>query len=283
MPSARSRLRDALAGARAPLPEPVLRAGWRAYEWALAVRGALSVRGATRAPDGLPLPPASLRVLVSGDADPNAFLETGRAHNDFIRALLGANGIDVTTLDSILDLGCGCGRVTRWWQDVDGPTIHGCDYNPKLVAWCRSGLPFARVVRNELLPPLPYEAATLDHVYAISVFTHLTEAQQDLWLSELARVVRPGGTVLFTVMGEFYAERLSGPERERFDAGEVVTRFEGLSGTNMCATYHPPAYVTRRMLGERFELLDSVQPLSEPERTADRLGQDSYLIRRTAT
>lgn len=228
------------------------------------------------------MPPAGLRVLVSGDADPDAFLETGRAHNEFIRALLGANGIEVTALDAILDLGCGCGRVTRWWQDLDGPEVHACDYNPKLVAWCRRALPFVHARRNRLLPPLPYEPASLDHVYAISVFTHLTEEQQDLWIAELARVLRPGGTALLTVMGEFYADRLSTSERRRFDAGIAVTRFEDLSGTNLCASYHPPGYVAGRMLGTKFELLDRVLPFDEPERTADRLGQDSYLIRRGA-
>ena len=75
---------------------------------------------------------------------------------------------------------------------------------------------------------------------------------------------------------------LSASERRRFDAGIAVTRFEDLSGTNLCASYHPPGYVGGRMLGTKFELLDGVLPFDEPERTADRLAQDSYLIRRGA-
>jgi len=72
--------------------------------------------------------------------------------------------------------------------------VHGSDYNPRLVRWCRESLPFADFRVNGLQPPLPYADGELEFVYAISIFTHLTEALQDAWLQELARVLAPGGT-----------------------------------------------------------------------------------------
>jgi hypothetical protein len=46
-------------------------------------------------------------------------------------------------------------------------------------------------------------------VYAISVFTHLDEDRQFLWLEELERITRPAGVVLLTVHGEHAREALS--------------------------------------------------------------------------
>ena len=279
-PPTRTRVRNALAGANFPFREPILRAAWRGYERALTFRDRLKTDIPPELDDGLPLPPPSLRVLVSGRGDADFFLASGRDHNRFFRGLLADNGTDVAKLEAILDLGCGCGRVTRWWADLDGPRIAGCDYNGKLVDWVSANLPFVDAVRNELEPPLPYADSSLDFIYALSVFTHLTQEQERRWLAELARVLKPGGLAAITVNGDPYAENLAPDERARFDAGEVVTRFANVSGTNMCATYHPQAYVTATMFGASFEIVDSVRPAEHPERAVAELAQDTWLIRR---
>lgn len=277
----RARIRNALAHSRVRIPEPVLRALWRGYEGALVLRGRFDrgSRPIAGTDDGLPVPPPALRVLVSGGPDPVSFLDSGRAHSEFIRSLLADNAVEIESLGAMLDLGCGCGRIARWWRDLRGPTVYACDYNPRLAGWCRTNLPFLRVSRNELLPPLPYDDDSFDLVYALSVFTHLTEEQQELWMPELRRVLRPGGLLIFTVNGEAYADRLSTSERERFDSGRIVTRFEDVAGTNMCATYHPPQAVGAGML-DGFRLLDAVRPTEQPERTPEFLAQDTYLVRR---
>ena len=66
----------------------------------------------------------------------------------------------------------------------------------------------------------------------------------------LGRVVTPGGRLLLTTHGERYRERLSEEERRRFDAGELVVRWEDVAGTNLCAAFHPPAWVRERLAGE---------------------------------
>lgn len=38
-------------------------------------------------------------------------------------------------------------------------------------------------------------------MYAISVFTHLTEPAQDAWLAELDRITRPGAILLLSTHG----------------------------------------------------------------------------------
>lgn len=269
----RQRAKSALLKLPPPGRGPLLRALWQGYESyrALRTRGA---RPEPAAVEGLAVPPPKLRTLVFGSADLDSFMEGGRAQADFLRDLLARNGAEIAELGSILDLGCGSGRILRWWRALDGPAIYGCDYNPRLAEWCQRNLPFADVRVNRLEPPLPFaDVAPFDFIYAISVFTHLPEQLQGPWLAEIRASLRPGGLFAFTVSGDHYRNRLSGRDLEAYDRGELVIHFDETGGTNMCAAYHPPHYVEDVML-EGFELL-------EVDRAgALHLGQDAYLVRR---
>ena len=92
---------------------------------------------------------------------------------------------------AVLDFGCGCGRIIRHWKDLKGPVIYGSDYNPQLVEFCRRALPFARFSVNRLRSPLDYEDSTFDFIYAISVFTHLEEGDEDFWIGSFAGCSNP--------------------------------------------------------------------------------------------
>jgi SAM-dependent methyltransferase len=252
----------------------LLRPAWRAVEAARGWRGRGLDQGRRIAPDGLPLPPTRLVVLVAGTPEPEWFLESGALAARSIRDALGNAGVELERLGAILDFGCGCGRVLRHWASLDGPEIWGTDYNERLVAWCRDNLPFARVSRNELEPPLPLEAERFDLVYGLSVFTHLPERLQHAWMAELRRVVKPGGHVLLTAHGRHYLDRLHEEERQRFLAGELVVRWERVAGTNLCAAYHPQSWVAERLAGD-FELVEFV-----PEGARGNPHQDLYLLRK---
>jgi SAM-dependent methyltransferase len=231
----------------------LLRPAYRAYEAVLARRTAAA--DGTVAADGLPLPPPSLRMLVAGTADAAWFLTTGRLSADLIAAAAERHASPLGGGTTLLDFGCGCGRVTRHWAATRGLEVHGSDYNPRLVGWCSANLPFGRFGVNELDPPLDAPPERFDLVYAISVLTHLPEQQQHAWLAELRRVLRPGGLLLLTTHGDAHVAALDGEERARYDAGELVVRRRTVAGTNLCAAYHPPAYVRDR-LARGFELLE---------------------------
>jgi SAM-dependent methyltransferase len=143
-----------------------------------------------------------------------------------------------------------------------------------MVAWCDEHLPFAAVARNELEPPLPYDDASFDLVYAFSVITHLSEALQREWLREIRRVLKPGGLFLFSTLGEYYASRnrLTPAERASFDAGKVVVLYERSAGTSLCSAYHPPEFV-------RSELAQELEHVSF--RAAADVGRhDVHLLRK---
>jgi SAM-dependent methyltransferase len=169
----------------------VLRRAYRLYELAKSARPERP--GGRVAADGLPVPPRRLIVRVAGTASAEWFLEGGRLGAETIRAALARQGRPLERLDAMLDFGCGCGRVTRYWADLERTRVHGTDANADAVEWCRRNLTFARFEANGLAPPLPYDTASFDLVYALSVFTHLTADLQLAWRDELRRVLRPGG------------------------------------------------------------------------------------------
>jgi SAM-dependent methyltransferase len=236
---------------------------FRTYELAMALRPAR-----VRTVEGAPLPPRRLLVRVAGTADADWFLRSGRAAYDTLAA-----HVALQEDASVLDFGCGCGRVLRYWAHHAG-TVAGCDRDAAAVEWCRRHLPFAQVERNGLEPPLPFADRSFDLVYALSVFTHLTSDLQTAWRDELRRVLRPGGQLLLTVHGSSYLPRLERAERARFEHGELVVRWSELPGSNLCSAYHPGPYL-RGTLADGFELLTI-----EPEGARGNPTQDVVVLRR---
>jgi SAM-dependent methyltransferase len=224
------------------------------------------------ADDGLPLPPAQLRVRVAWTADAHWFLESGRLAADSIRDALARHDVALDELDSILDFGCGCGRVTRRWASLRN--VAGSDTSATAVDWCRSNLAFARFEVNGLEPPLAFEDDSFDFVHALSVFTHLTEPLQHAWIAELRRVLRPRGLLLLTTHGRAYLDRLTPDERARFGAGEIVVRWADLTGSNLCSAYHSADALRRLAAG--FEILEHVE-----EGAMGNPRQDQSLLRRS--
>jgi SAM-dependent methyltransferase len=176
-------------------------------------------------------------------------------------------------MGTVLDFGCGVGRVLRHWSGVTGPVLHGTDYNPELIDWCRRNLRFARFNVNALTGRLSYAAGTFDLIYALSVFTHLTPEQQDSWMTELRRILKPGGHLLISTHGEHYVPNLPLEGQDAFRKGQRVTIAGEHAGTNTCAAYHPPASV-REQLAAGFEIVDFIA-----EGAKGNPRQDYWLLR----
>lgn len=247
------------------------RPAFRLWEWGQTMRTLPALVGGPtrrRSSDGLPLPPPILRVRVTGTARPDEFVAQSHRAAHAVRSAVQRAGREFGDLDAVLDFGCGCGRVMRRWADVSGPTFFGSDYNPRLIDWCRAHLPFAHFEVNGLAPPLPLADDQFDLVYALSVFTHLTEPLAQEWLAELRRVIKPGGLLLLTTRGDAWAWKLDGEEHARYEAGELVVRYGEVSGTNLCAAFHPPGYVHELLAANRFSLVDFL-PMGLPDGAQD--------------
>ncbi|MGH9783087.1 MAG: class I SAM-dependent methyltransferase, partial [Terriglobia bacterium] len=162
-------------------------------------------------PPGLSLPPARLRFQTTESTDAWLFFRFGRRIAQNLQVVLAESGHAINDFRKVLDFGCGCGRTLMWLQ-AQFPAVnwHGADVNAEMIEWCRTHIPSARFTINASLPPLEYPEATFDLVYAVSVFTHLSDEYQRAWIPELRRVLRPGGLLLIT----FHSEHVWKTRRE---------------------------------------------------------------------
>lgn len=167
----------------------------------------------------VPLPPPELVERVTGSTDQEAFRRQGAQSVRDIEAALTSIGRSLGEHGSILDFGCGPGRVLAWLADAaPGASLHGSDIDARAVDWVRQNMPWVDARTNTENPPLGWPDGSFDLVYCHSVFTHLDEGHQDRWLEELRRVTRPGGTLVLSVHGEHaYAEGVDAIERAGYD------------------------------------------------------------------
>jgi SAM-dependent methyltransferase len=227
----------------------------------------------TTASDGFPVPGARRIVGIGSSASTAWYLESGVRDLRRIFSALGAAGIDPEALGTVLDFGCGCGRITRGLHAWRAAHLVGCDIDAAAVHWCRQNLP-GEFHAISLDPPLPLAAASVDLAIAFSVFTHLDAARFGAWLEELHRVLAPEGTLVMTVHGNAYRGLLPEDLQAKFDGGEIVVRYARSAGSNLCAAFHPRPFV-ERALAERFELVT----VEEGDST-HAAPQDLYIARR---
>jgi SAM-dependent methyltransferase len=156
-----------------------------------------------------PFPPSELMHVVSGLTDQAAFALHGAT---IFEALQSASPRPLADFHDILDFGCGCGRLARLFKGFRGNLL-GCDVDARAIDWINQNLTYMRGIQTLPDQPLPFEDGQFDCVVSVSVFSHLSEASQDLYLAELARCTRPGGSLLLTVHGKRALERAVSEER----------------------------------------------------------------------
>jgi SAM-dependent methyltransferase len=210
-----------------------------------------------------PLPSSDLIYLVAGHRDYHAFDVSRRTAVETIISLLGQAAIDYTNFRSILDLGCGCGRILAGWEGRLTPDtrLFGCDINKTLVEFCQEKISHAEVVRNSYYPPLSYRDGQFDFVYAVSLYTHLTLPAMLQWTGEISRILRPEGIALITTHGSYYAHSLAKISRQGSallaERGYYVHLFGSASetweGSNNYAAYVSPDFLRRLFVG--FQLI----------------------------
>lgn len=150
-----------------------------------------------------PVPPDDLVSRVTGSPDPTLFVASGEESVRELERTLSLAGRNFSSFDSILDFGCGCGRMLLRMKDrIGSANLHGTDIDSEAIAWCTENIPYARLSVNDADPPLPFPDDSFDLIYNHSVFTHIDEPRQDAWLSELRRVIRPGGILVLSTHGE---------------------------------------------------------------------------------
>jgi len=214
--------------------------------------------------DAIPLPPDELMIAVAGHANGEDFARSRINGPAQMLTDLKDAGIDSTKLVDTLDFGCGCGRFLAGWIMRGSPMrLRGCDYNPALVEWCRIHVPGVDVKVNRFGEEIPFESGSLDYVYLLSVFTHLTVAEQKRLVGEFRRILRPGGYVYVTFHGEYFLPDLLPKVEGRaeiFGREGFLIHQEDLEGRNDCWTLHSPGFLSSLFEGfvplKHFRSLD---------------------------
>jgi len=157
---------------------------------------------------GSPLPDVERQRRVAGGGIGEAFLLVGCSIFVGLEKVLGSiYGMRYDDFSAMLDWGCGCGRLTRYFVGRVRPTITGVDIDRDNVDWCVANLPFGTFATVPLHPPTRLPDGAFDLLVGISVFTHLQEMDQTAWLAELSRLARPGAVLLMTTHGTAAAVR----------------------------------------------------------------------------
>ena len=127
----------------------------------------------------------------------------------------------------VLDFGCGAGRTLRHFLDeARQGEVWGADIDSRSIEWLERTLcPPLRVRPSPEAPPLGFEPGTFDLIWALSVFTHLTDSSIP-WLLELHRLLRPGGLLIATYMGRWTSEELIGEIWDEDRVGMNVLRHD---------------------------------------------------------
>ena len=136
--------------------------------------------------------PESAISAVDGSQSEEVVQHTGRWSAEQVRAAL-----DVGPQDRVLELGCGIGRIGRelaprckHWTGVDisENMIHHAGERMQGL----NNVSFHRLDRSSLDM---LEDDSIDKAYSIAVFCHMDKEDLFLYMLELNRVVRPGGTI----------------------------------------------------------------------------------------
>ena len=125
------------------------------------------------------------------DVAPNPLI---RAEEPVVRGL-----IDVLPVGRALDAACGTGRHTKYLA-ARGHAVVGVDVTPAMLERARAAVPGADFRVGDL-SALPLPDASVDLALCALALTHCPRLERPV--AELARVVRPGGTVILSDMHPF--------------------------------------------------------------------------------
>lgn len=207
-----------------------------------------------------PVPAGENVRRVIGESSAFNFAMGGYTAYRRLEEAIRSAGEDPASFQRVLDWGCGCARVSRYFPPTQ---VTGVDVDAGNVGWCRANLPGGSWRVVPLRPPTELPDAGFDLAFGVSVFTHLREAEQFAWLAELRRVVRPGGLALMTFHGNasIVWARLSAERYTTLRRDGICDQANPLYDADLAEadyyrdTFHTADYV-RREWGRFFEVLD---------------------------
>ncbi|MEO7197124.1 MAG: class I SAM-dependent methyltransferase [Solirubrobacterales bacterium] len=152
------------------------------------------------------VPEAHLQQSWNG-ASGLALLSQSKAFYRHARGVYALHGPGELSEATVLDFGCGWGRLTRFFaRDIAPGALLGCDPVEEILDVCRRGRLPAELHLSEFTPAtLPFERK-LDLAFSFSVFTHISEATHLASLEAIYSALNPGGLLIVTIRPPAYLE-----------------------------------------------------------------------------
>jgi CBS domain-containing protein/SAM-dependent methyltransferase len=123
-----------------------------------------------------------------------------------IREALALTG--ATTVSSVLDLGCGHGRVMRMLRAAfPSAKLTACDIDREAVDFCAASFDATPVYAGEDPGELRF-GERFDLIWSGSLLTHLDSGRWEQVVSLFESALAPGGVVVFTTHGRRSAEMI---------------------------------------------------------------------------
>jgi SAM-dependent methyltransferase len=142
-------------------------------------------------------------------------------HSAECEAIRLRDRMNCTRQSRVLDVGCGQGRLAIGIQRIIGELDYvGLDVDRGSIDWCKRHIESAHPtfrfavcnVANERYNPdgvrldqhflFDVASGSRDIIYLYSVFSHTTEHDMRVYLREFARILAPGGGLVFTTFVE---------------------------------------------------------------------------------
>jgi ubiquinone/menaquinone biosynthesis C-methylase UbiE len=193
---------------------------------------------------------------------------------DVIRNTCLKSSKPLSSMDAILDFGCGWGRIIRiFLRDVEPEKLYGCDCTPEIVNICREMNKWCNFDLTNYFPPTGYKSSTFDLIYAYSVFSHLSEKYNKIWLEEFYRIMKPNGILCITIRQKNFIYKLKEayPYMPDFSIEEALKKYENDDfvyfntggGFELTSDFYGEAFMSKkyveRELSKFFKIIDFIE------------------------
>jgi len=101
------------------------------------------------------------------------------------------------------DFGCSTARVIRNLKAaLPHIDAYGCDPRASSIDFITPLVPDVTFFTSNQAPPIASNDYRFDMVFAISVWSHFSEVRALEWFDEMARIIVPGGRLIFSTHGQ---------------------------------------------------------------------------------